>query len=50
VVSLWQYIGLGLAAIFLIAAYLMGRNDTPTDIDDRLSAADNEIRNRPRLG
>ena len=40
----------GLAAIFLIAAYLMGRNDTPTDIDDRLSAADDEIRNRPRLG
>ncbi len=48
--SLWQYIGLALAAIFLIAAYLMGRNDTPTDIDDICAAADNEIRNRARLG
>ena len=48
--SLWQYIGLGVAAVLLIAAYLMGRRDTPTEIDDRLSAADDEIRNRPRVG
>jgi len=49
-VSLWQYIGLGIAVILLVAAYFMGRHDTPTKLDDRLSAADDEIRNRPRLG
>lgn len=52
--SALEYIGLAaVAALCIVAAggvIAWAMRGEPTDIDNRLSAADDEIRNRPRLG
>ena len=45
-----QIILLTVAAEFALVIWAVWKDGAPTSIDDRLSAADNEIRNRPRLG
>ena len=48
--SALQIIILTLAAECALVIWAVWKDGAPTSIDDRLSAADDEIRNRPRLG